>query len=919
MSTRRWIIAAACMLAAQQASAQGLTGALFGTVKDGQGAVLSGATVRVTSPSLLGGTETITTNDHGQWRFPVLSPGSYTLRVELAGFAPFVEEGISLGAGATLSRTVELSIAGVSDSIVVEGAGSRIEARGSGVETRIDSEYLATIPSRRYSMFDAIRTAPGVSATSPSGGSINTVSAFGSGGNENLFLIDGTNFTCPCAGVSRAEPSIDVIQEVQVQSVGISVEYGNIQGAVFNVITRQGSNRFQGDASSYWQTSGLTSAPVKQLIPGTATKTGYDRVRYRDVTANAGGPIARDRVWFFGGYQYLRDYDSQPGTDPALPRKYEQNKFFGKFTEKLGHNIQLMESVNEEKWVNPQIPTSATPFEATQRLNASVPTVTYVQLTQTLSSNTVWDFRVGRFDFFRHDDPSSGSWTTSNHTDRITGRSSGNPQTLGSLWLARTTAKATLSHTERAFAGADHDLKAGTSFEIGEHEQPSVIPGGIRYIDNSGQPFQSVSALPSNVGGRFVTAAFFASDTAAIGDRVTVSAGLRFDHAKAESQDLHAVDSQAHETDTIIHGLGTLYTWNLFSPRLGATVKLTGDGRTMLRGSYGRFYQGVLTGELSSAHPGAATVTTMAFDPATGGYTTPVSVVNPTKNIKIDPATRAPHTDEFSAGVDRELRTRLSAAIAVVHKTGGDYIGWTDTGGQYSQGTTLLPDGTTIPVYTLTNGTANRLFLLTNPNGYSMTYNGLILAMEKRRANGWQLLGSYTLSRTAGLQALSGATAADAQASTIAPNVTFGRDPNNLTNAYGRLPNDRPQMFRLSGSYDVPRVGLTVAANMQYLSGKPWAATAQVSTTQGDQRIFLEPRGSQRLSSQSLLDLRVSKTIRIGTGGSVDLMADVLNVLNSTAEEAIATDNKFSTTYRNPTVYVDPRRAMLGARINLGR
>ena len=72
-------------------------------------------------------------------------------------------------------------------------------------------------------------------------------------------------------------------------------------------------------------------------------------------------------------------------------------------------------------------------------------------------------------------------------------------------------------------------------------------------------------------------------------------------------------------------------------------------------------------------------------------------------------------------------------------------------------------------------------------------------------------------------------------------------------------------------------------------------------------------------SGQSLLDLRVSKTIRIGTGGSVDLMADVLNVLNSTAEEAIATDNKFSTTYRNPTVYVDPRRAMLGARINLGR
>jgi hypothetical protein len=73
---------------------------------------------------------------------------------------------------------------------------------------------------------------------------VTTVSAFGSGGNENLFLIDGTNFTCPCAGVSRAEPSVDVIQEVQVQSVGVSAEYGNIQGTVFNVVTKQGGNRF---------------------------------------------------------------------------------------------------------------------------------------------------------------------------------------------------------------------------------------------------------------------------------------------------------------------------------------------------------------------------------------------------------------------------------------------------------------------------------------------------------------------------------------------------------------------------------------------------------------------------------------------------------------------------------------------------
>ena len=124
-------------------------------------------------------------------------------------------------------------------------------------------------------MFDAIKSAPGVSPTSPSSGTVNTVAAFGSGGNENLFLVDGTNFTCPCAGVSRAEPSVDIIQEVQIQSVGVSAEYGNIQGTVFNVITRQGSNRFLYDASFYGQTSHLTAQPVLLSIPRINSRSGY--------------------------------------------------------------------------------------------------------------------------------------------------------------------------------------------------------------------------------------------------------------------------------------------------------------------------------------------------------------------------------------------------------------------------------------------------------------------------------------------------------------------------------------------------------------------------------------------------------------------------------------------------------------------
>ena len=411
------LLAAACVLFPLVAAAQGLTGAFFGSVKDEQDAVLVGALVRVTSPALIGGPVTVTTNEKGHWRFPALSPGTYVMDVERPGFATYRED-VVIGAGASLERTVILSLAGIAESLVVEGAGSRMEARGSGVETRFRFEDLRTIPTRRFSMFDFIREAPGMSGTSMSGGqdaSANaaaapgSVSSFGSGTNENLFLIDGTNFTCPCSGGAAAEPGVDFIQEIQVQSVGASVEHGNIQGAVINVITRQGGDRFLFDASYYGQPSWLTSQPVRLTVPrGSQPTSGYERLEYRDFTNNLGGPLVRNRLWFFSGYQYLRDSDSQPGTDPRFPRVYEQDKLFTKLTWRLSPSLQLMQSVHQEFWSNADRPTLVTPFEATAQHRASVPSITFGHLMHTLSDRTLWEARVGRFVSRRNDEPSTG-------------------------------------------------------------------------------------------------------------------------------------------------------------------------------------------------------------------------------------------------------------------------------------------------------------------------------------------------------------------------------------------------------------------------------------------------------------------------------------------------------------------------------
>jgi hypothetical protein len=338
----------------------------------------------------------------------------------------------------------------------------------------------------------------------------------------------------------------------------------------------------------------------------------------------------------------------------------------------------------------------------------------------------------------------------------------------------------------------------------------------------------------------------------------------------------------------------------------------------MLRGSYGRFSQGVLTGEFSGFHPGVAPTTTSEFDPVTGEYTLNPRVDDPRSNFDLDPGIEAPRTDEYSAGVDREIGRGLSVTTMYVHKRGTSFIGFTDIGGQYREDV-FTRDGITLPVYTLVNSTADRVFRLTNPPGYSLTYNGIVLAAEKRRSNGWQASASYTWSKTEGLQASSGATASAPQSSTVAlPTVPIGRDPNSLTNARGRLPNDRPHIFRVMSAVDVPHTGVLVAAQFQHFSGKPWAGTVEVPMKQGRQRILVEPRGSRRLSSQTLLDLRLSRPFQIRHVGRLELLLDVLNALNDTAEEDLASDNLFATNFGQPTVFMDPRRAMLGVRLNIG-
>ena len=912
-------LAIACVLVPRITVAQGLTGALIGTVTDAQGGVISGAVVRISSPALIGGDLTTKTDERGQLRFPSVPPGSYALEIVVEGFRPYRDAEIRIGAGATIERTPVLTLATLADSIVVKGAGSRLDARDPGFGTRFGPDDLAAIPMRRFSYQEWVKSAPGVSPTSPSGSSV-LVSAFGSGVDQNQYLLDGTSITATGNGVSRADPGVDFIQELQIQSVGASVEYGNVQGAVVNVITKSGGNRFQSDAAYYGQSAALTAQPVRREYDrARQLDSGYERAAYRDFTTSLGGPVVRERLWFFSGYQRLRDSDSQPGTDPDLPREYEQDKIFAKLTWGLAPGWQLVQSVHDERWSNPETPSPTKPRGATQRLDASVPAINFGHLIHTASPNTVWDVRAGWFRFTQDTSPTSGDPTIPNRIDQPENIWSGGPMQIGQVRQVRATVKATLSHYRAGWPGGDHEWRMGGQVDRGEHRAVAILPTGQSSVYRNGMLSQTTRQAPNNSGGRFVTAALFVSDAIRLGNRFTINPGLRFDHNRAISQDVPEFDALVHETGQIIEGRGTVDSWNIVSPRVGLVIKLDTAGRTMLRANAGRFSQGLLTGEISSIHPGRAT-STITQQPS--GAT----LVRDPSQVVLDPDVRLPYTNQYSIGLDREVGGLLAVSVAYVRKDGHDFIGWTEPAGEYHEQPARLNDGRVVQVWKLTSPSEARRFHLTNPEDYSLTYNGLVIAAERRRSRGWQAFGSYTLSRAYGLQPSSGTTAAGAQVATVgsppasfAPGVTFGQDPNDLTNARGRLPNDRPHMVRLMTVVAVPSTGLVVAANLQYFSGKPWAMTALVNPNEAARSVLIEPRGTRRLSSQTLLDVRLSRPFRFSGFGHVELCLDVLNLLNDTAEESIRSSSYDSTTVGQPDIFIDPRRAMLSVRLNLGR
>jgi hypothetical protein len=904
-----WLCTAIALMASPTLGwAPRTTGDIRGVITDESGAVLPGVTVTLRGPAVQG-TPTTVSNESGVYRFPNLAPGIYEIEVELAGFGNKKQTDIPVALGATQEVPVQMSVSTQQETITVVAEAPVVDSATTEISTNYNREWVENAPVRRFTFFDLINNSPGVAASTQTS---SRSSSFGSATNENLYLLDGTDFTAPLSGAAWPWPNTDAIEEVQVLSLGANAEYGNVAGAVFNIVTRQGSNQFHGDGNFYYQNDSLTGENTtdEQNQP---SGDPYNRARFRDGTVQLGGPIFKDKLWFFGSFQYQEDWESQPGTPAEFPAKSNAKRYFFKFNYSLNQNHRLQVQSHDDFYEIPERATADTAPSAVS-LNSGHNPSPGVLYTAVINPTTVFEARYSGFYGTADTLPlNGGPKINKRFFDLDTGVVTGGISYWYDGKSFKTAFAGKVTKYADNFLGAQHDFKVGVQYNSGGGES---LNGYNDYIYTYGaEPSYGYTQNPYWRGGRMRAIGVYADDTIRVG-RLTLNAGVRFDYSKGYFNSFDLLDRNENKIGTSA-AVDKLFDWNVISPRLGATFKLNEAGTTLLKGSWGRYYRGIVTGEFDNATPSIAPRYLFSGLYNAAGNPLDLELISDNSQIRIDPEFENPHTDQYIVTLEHQLTDRIGISASGVFKRSNNLSGWRDIGGTYAS-VQRTAEGKTFDLLQLTSGAASRLFQLTNPTGdraLSNEYTGFNLQVTKRMSNRWQGTLGLTLSKTDGLYGSNNARSGP----TTTPNSTagvFGQNPNDYVNADGLLLHDRPVLLKAQLVYEVGW-GLMLATNYQFQSGRPWGREVRFNgLVPGATRVLYEPlSGDRRVDPINQLDMRLEKALRFGPDGMEGaVFGDLLNVLNNDAAQNILDRRSTVANFGLGSGFVLPRRLMIGAK-----
>jgi hypothetical protein len=952
---RRWTIGLLALLAALSftapAFAQGggasSTGTIQGRVTDAQGAVLPGVTVTATSPSALGAQTTVT-SETGNYRFPAVPPGVYSVTYELAGFNKVQREGIQISLGFTANVNVELSLATLQETVTVSGASPVIDTSATRIQQNFKLDQLQSIPNGR-DMWALLAVTPSVQmgridVGGNRAGTQTGYTAYGFNGQVRV-LIEGINTT---EGTGGAGFYFDYasLEEAFLGTSGQSAEMPN-PGVQSQFIARSGSNQFQAEYHIDWYNNALQGSNIPQAyIKPTAFSNSPIRehsneiLGYYDTDINVGGPLKKDKVWWFFTYRDQKNQVKQPNF--TFDKSFNTRLWnpVTKWTYQLNQKNKL---IGYFQWGQKEQP-NRLPFST---YTYTDPSQTYMQdsgswvykgeWNSTISDKLYVEARYGDFGYYF---PLIAN-SSANFEWRDTGRAV--VEGANQIWQ--------LDRDRKQYTGAatyfldtskgSHTFKTGAEYlkELGWEGYLQQFGGNIDHQYSNDVSSQVVFTFPTATDAGKLSAhdkltsisgmnavGLFLNDSWAVG-RATVNIGVRYDRYHGvlpEQQQLAGsiaawaprFPSLANVVTAKTFAAKDLYTWNSPAARLGFIYDLTGNGKTILKANYGLFWHNPGVGVGGNANPNTADKRATyqwndingdrRWQPGEEGTQLSASLEG---TVQLDPNITDPYSHEASVWVERQLTDTMGVRAGYVYKTEDDLIQTYQPGrglDAYKRAGvpfTFIDNGLDgirgtaddrnvsmvgLPSAQASSFPATQVVMNVPQYGRYSTYE---VSMNRRYSNHWSanMGGSWT-------------------------------KQTNFPNNYPQNPNqpgveDRTLWnFKATASYDA-KGGIRISPVLRHQSGSNFARTGTIVAPSGlfvtGTTFYVEPMDANREDNVWVIDTRIEKSLTMGRA-KIRAALDLFNITNSHASETI--NRATGTTYLKPTAILAPFTMRVGFR-----
>jgi hypothetical protein len=887
---------------------------IAGVVKDQSGAVIPGATVTAKNVDT-GLTRTAVTDTGGEYRLVSLPPGRYSVATELSGFSTETRPDIVLIIDQTATINFALKPAALSETVTVTGESPIVDVTRSDVSTSVSTQQIQDLPVASRRWLDLAMLTPGTSQDNIRGqfyrGNVNV----GAGGREysNGFVVDGVNNTWAEMGEPRQNFAMDAIQEFKVSTSTYKAEYGLATGGLVTVVTKSGTNQIHGSGLLFFRDASVTAKEYFQT-----DKPDYRRYQYG---GTIGGPIVKDKTHYFFAYEGTQEKQfftvNAKGLWPQYEGTFLSDQTRWTYNLKVDHQLAQGQSLffryGAEDEYRPIINAGGTvavsnAFDFAVPRNSAVVGHTWV-----MGSRALNDARF-QYAFAKYEvSPpySHGDWEPADFQPRLPyctamfAYPSINVGGCGNAQMgpeSRWEVKDDFSYLMHAWGG-NHQWKMGFDFShipfegdltnspLGSWTMPKDTEYNVN--DPSTYPTQYTNSLPTYANIPVNVYAAYLQDDWQLGGRLTLNLGLRYDLQRgsfnenipdllSKIQDkLGRGGSFPVDPSVVAQPQAGRGDFNNFGPRVGLAWDPAGNGVTNIHAAYGMFYDNMRTlqnfNELTWPQAQQIIINRPSYPDPLNGQSRNSFISTAPPNIFVMSNDQVnPYAHQVNAGVSRQLARdfAVTADLSFVNR--------------YSDRDTIdpnLPDPVTRAKLYPQFGRVN--FWVSTANN---TYRALLLKFDKRMTNHYQFLTSYTLS-----------SAKDTQAT----NLIADRYGFSSIERYGAA--DRRHRLVISGIVQLP-ADLQLSAIGDFRSDlrfNPTAAFGDLNNDgyTGDLPAGVMPgSGCRDLNLDAVnaartargltpvtqvdcpgfanVDLRLSKSFRIGGGQRAEVIAQLFNVFN---------------------------------------